>query len=39
MSRKSRRKFKKEMIDRYFQKNRERLLKKIEVIKILKDEK
>jgi len=33
MSRKSRRKFKKEMMNRYYKKNRKKLLKKIEEIK------
>ena len=33
MSRKSRRKFKKEMMDKFYQKNRKKLLKKMEEIK------
>jgi len=33
MSRKSRRKFKKEMIDKYYRKNRAKLLKKLEQLK------
>ena len=33
MSRKSRRKFKKEMMDKFYKKNRKKLLKKIEEIK------
>ena len=37
MSKKSRKKFKKEIMDRYYGKNRERLLKKIEAIKKLKE--
>jgi hypothetical protein len=38
-SKKSRRKFKKEMMARYYKKERNRLLKKMEAIKPLKDEK
>ena len=33
MSRKSRRKFKKEMMDKFYKKNRKKLLKKMEEIK------